>query len=104
MRQGWSGCFEVPYVLPMLAVYISLGTEAIVDIQGSPEASRQPMTGILYDKRIPGGMLSDGLGGVLLALFTGCPMLVFSQVSAYVSPPDPLFCLLYRFRQAVLTL
>lgn len=52
-----------PAVLPLLAVYLSLAAEAVGDITASAEASRLPVDGASFDKRIQGGLLSDGLAG-----------------------------------------
>lgn len=81
-----------PAVLPLLAVYIALVSfdtlevgdcittdsrniddqmsEAIGDICATCEASRLEVDGEAFDRRIQGGILSDGLGGLLSALFT----------------------------------
>lgn len=68
-----------PAILPLLAVYLSLMAEAIGDITASAEVSRLSVTNEEFDKRIQGGVLSDGLGGLLSALFTITPMSVFAQ-------------------------
>jgi len=68
-----------PAVLPLLAVYLSLAAEAVGDITASAEASRLPVDGASFDKRILGGLLSDGLAGTLSALFTVTPMSLFAQ-------------------------
>lgn len=43
------------------------------------EASRQPVSGLLYDSRISGGILADGVNGLLSALFTNAPLSIFAQ-------------------------
>ncbi|KAF8878578.1 Xanthine/uracil permease [Gymnopilus junonius] len=52
-----------PAILPMLAVYVSLAMEAIGDITASAEVSRQDVVGEVFDSRIQGGILADGIGG-----------------------------------------
>nr|GAT55564.1 predicted protein [Mycena chlorophos] len=74
-----------PAVLPMLAVYISVAMEAIGDITASAEVSRQPVDGPVFDSRIQGGVLSDGLGGLLSALFTVAPLSVFAQNNGVIA-------------------
>ena len=54
--------------------------EAIGDITTSAEVSRQPVEGEVFDSRIQGGLLADGLGGFFSALFTVTPLSVFAQV------------------------
>lgn len=53
--------------------------EAIGDITASAEASRQEVVGDLFDSRIQGGILSDGIGGFFSALFTVTPLSIFAQ-------------------------
>ena len=76
----WTKTFPLkvygPAVLPLLAVYCSLLSEAVGDITAASEVSRLEVTGPQYDRRIKGGVLSDGVAGVLSALFTVTPMSV----------------------------
>lgn len=74
----WTTTFPLkvygPAVLPMLAVYCSLLSEAVGDMTAASEVSRLEVTGPIFDRRIKGGVLSDGVAGVLSALFTVTPM------------------------------
>ncbi|KAG2115492.1 xanthine/uracil permease [Suillus clintonianus] len=74
-----------PAILPMLAVYVSLTMEAIGDITASAEASRIRVEGRDFDSRIQGGVLSDGIGGLVSALFTVAPLSVFAQNNGVIS-------------------
>lgn len=74
-----------PMVLPMLAVYIILACETIGDITATCDVSRLDVTGRQFDSRIQGGILSDGLSGVLSTLFTVTPMSVFAQNNGVIS-------------------
>ncbi|BGP52148.1 hypothetical protein JCM10450v2_008119 [Rhodotorula kratochvilovae] len=74
-----------PAVLPMLAVYISLAMEAIGDVTASSEASRQPVKGRLFDSRIQGGVLADGLNGLLSGLAMNAPVSIFAQNNGVIS-------------------
>lgn len=74
-----------PAILPMLAVYVSMAMEAIGDITASAEVSRIPVEGKDFDSRIQGGVLSDGIGGFLSALFTVTPLSVFAQNNGVIS-------------------
>lgn len=74
-----------PAILPMLAVYVSLAMEAIGDITASAEVSRQPVVGDVFDSRIQGGILSDGIGGFLSALFTVTPLSLFAQNNGVIA-------------------
>ncbi|EAT79094.2 hypothetical protein SNOG_13647 [Parastagonospora nodorum SN15] len=52
-----------PIVLPLLAVYMVLAMEAIGDITATCDVSRLEVDGDMYDSRIQGGILADGLNG-----------------------------------------
>jgi len=69
----------------MLAVYISLAMEAIGDITASAEVSRVEVEGEDFDSRIQGGVLSDGIGGFLSALFTVTPLSIFAQNNGVIA-------------------
>ncbi|KAM5534291.1 hypothetical protein V8D89_012019 [Ganoderma adspersum] len=85
----WVHTFKIrvypPAILPMLAVYISLAMEAIGDITASAEVSRVPVVGEEFDSRIQGGVLSDGIGGFLSALFTVTPLSIFAQNNGVIA-------------------
>ncbi|CAK5272522.1 unnamed protein product [Mycena citricolor] len=85
----WVKTFKIsvygPAVLPMFAVYISLAMEAIGDITASAEVSRQEVDGEVFDSRIQGGVLSDGLGGFISALFTVAPLSIFAQNNGVIA-------------------
>ncbi|TGZ82519.1 Xanthine/uracil permease [Ascodesmis nigricans] len=74
-----------PMVLPMLAVYIILACEAIGDITATCDVSRLDVQGRYFDSRIQGGILSDGLAGVLAGLLTVTPMSVFAQNNGVIN-------------------
>ncbi|KAF8323910.1 xanthine/uracil permease [Clavulina sp. PMI_390] len=74
-----------PAILPMLAVYISLAMEAIGDITASAEVSRVEVEGEDFDSRIQGGVLSDGIGGFVSALFTVTPLSIFAQNNGVIA-------------------
>lgn len=59
---------------PLLAVYIICATEAIGDITATCDVSRLEVEGRLFESRIQGGVLADGINGVLAALMTITPM------------------------------
>jgi xanthine/uracil permease len=74
-----------PIVLPLLAVYIVLAMEAIGDITATCDVSRLQVDGKLFDSRIQGGVLADGLNGIMAGLCTITPMSTFAQVSLDIS-------------------
>ena len=67
-----------PIVLPLFAVYIVLMMEAIGDITATCDVSRLEVEGALFDSRIQGGVLADGLNGLAAALCTITPMSTFA--------------------------
>lgn len=74
-----------PLVLPMLAVYIVSMMECIGDITATSDVSRLEVEGPVYQSRIQGGILADGLSGVLCGLFTMTSMSTFAQNNGVIS-------------------
>ncbi|KAJ7253995.1 permease family-domain-containing protein [Mycena rebaudengoi] len=72
-------------IVAVLAVYVSLAMEAIGDITASAEVSRVDVRGVEFDSRIQGGVLSDGLGGFVSALFTVTPLSIFAQNNGVIA-------------------
>lgn len=74
-----------PMVLPFLACYIVLMMEAIGDITATSDVTRLEIEGPLYDSRIQGGVLADGLNGVIAGLCTLTPMSTFAQNNGVIA-------------------
>jgi len=74
-----------PIVLPLLAVYMVLAMEAMGDITATCDVSRLDVDGELFDSRIQGGVLADGLNGVIAALCTITPMSTFAQNNGVIA-------------------
>lgn len=74
-----------PIVLPFMAVYMVLAMEAIGDITATCDVSRLEVDGELFDSRIQGGVLADGLNGVIAALCTITPMSTFAQNNGVIA-------------------
>ncbi|SCV02570.1 LAME_0H02872g1_1 [Lachancea meyersii CBS 8951] len=74
-----------PIVLPMLVMYIVLAQECIGDVTATCDVSRMEVEGEMYESRIQGAVLSDGLSGTLSALFTLPPMSTFAQNNGVIS-------------------
>lgn len=72
-------------VLPFLMVYLVLMMEAIGDITATAELSKIPLEGENYESRIQGGILADGLFGVITGLMTLTPVSTFSQNNGVIS-------------------
>ena len=80
-----------PIVLPLLAVYMVCAMEAIGDITATCDVSRLEVDGELFDSRIQGGVLADGVNSVIAALCTITPMSTFAQNNGVVSLPSALY-------------
>jgi len=74
-----------PLVLPLLAVYIVLAMEAIGDITATCDVSKLQVDGALFDSRIQGGVLADGLNGIIAGLCTITPMSTFAQNNGVIA-------------------
>lgn len=74
-----------PLVLPIMAVFIICATEAIGDITATCDVSRLEVQGDIYESRIQGGVLADGLNGVFAALMTVTPMSTFAQNNGVIA-------------------
>lgn len=74
-----------PMILPLLAVYLILMMEAIGDITATCDVSRLQVEGKLFDSRIQGGVLADGLNGMLAGLCTITPMSTFAQNNGVIA-------------------
>jgi xanthine/uracil permease len=60
--------------------------EAIGDITATCDVSRLQVDGNLFDSRIQGGVLADGISGIIAGLCTITPMSVFGTYSLIQTP------------------
>jgi len=96
-----------PLVLPIIALFIIVACEAVSaflsrppqdprrvdwviiaqigDITATCDVSRLEVSGKLYESRIQGGVLADGLAGVFAALMTITPMSCFAQNNGVIA-------------------
>ncbi|KAF2501563.1 purine permease [Lophium mytilinum] len=74
-----------PLVLPMITIYIICACEAIGDITATCDVSQLEVEGDIFDSRIQGGILADGLNGLLAALCTITPMSTFAQNNGVIA-------------------
>ncbi|KAI0844346.1 Xanthine/uracil permease [Daldinia vernicosa] len=74
-----------PLVLPVLAVFIICACESIGDITATCDVSRLEVEGRMYESRIQGGVLADGLNGILAALMSITPMSTFAQNNGVIA-------------------
>ncbi|KAK3985644.1 putative uric acid-xanthine permease [Cladorrhinum sp. PSN332] len=74
-----------PLVLPLMAVFIICACEAIGDITATCDVSRLEVQGKVYESRIQGGVLADGINGMLAALCTITPVTTFAQNNGVIA-------------------
>lgn len=74
-----------PLVLPLMAVFIICACEAIGDITATCDVSRLEVDGKIYESRIQGGVLADGINGMLAALCTITPVTTFAQNNGVIA-------------------
>jgi uracil-xanthine permease len=74
-----------PLILPLLALYLTLMMEAVGDITATCDVSRLDVEGELFDSRIRGGVLADGLNGLFAGLCTITPMSTFAQNNGVIA-------------------
>ncbi|KAJ3343976.1 hypothetical protein HDU83_005428 [Entophlyctis luteolus] len=74
-----------PAVIPFLAAYLILMMEAIGDTTATSDVSKLEVEGDIFDSRIQGGVLADGISGFLSALGTMTPMSIFAQNNGVIA-------------------
>ena len=71
--------FRWEWALPMVLMYLATTVETIGDVTATCMVSGEPTEGELYDRRLRGGVLADGLNSMLAALLGAFPTTSFSQ-------------------------
>jgi len=66
-------------VIPWVVAYLITSIETIGDLTATAEASGEPVSGKLHSKRLRGGILADGVGSAIAAIFNSMPNTTFSQ-------------------------
>ncbi|EHY57935.1 Uric acid-xanthine permease [Exophiala dermatitidis] len=74
-----------PLVLPVLTFFIICACETIGDVTATCDVSRLEVEGPQFESRIQGGILADGLNGILAALMTITPMSTFAQNNGVIA-------------------
>ncbi|TLS29385.1 hypothetical protein PpBr36_01485 [Pyricularia pennisetigena] len=74
-----------PLVLPMLAVVLICMCETIGDITATCDVSRLEVEGRMYESRIQGGVLADGVNSILAAMMTITPMTTYAQNNGVIA-------------------
>lgn len=77
--------FQIPFafrwewILPVALMYLASTIETIGDITATSMVSGEPTEGPLYERRLRGGILADGLNSMLATMFSTFPNTTFSQ-------------------------
>lgn len=74
-----------PLVLPIMTVFIICACEAVGDVTATCDVSRLDVEGPEFESRIQGGVLADGLNGMIAALCTITPMSTFAQNNGVIA-------------------
>lgn len=71
--------FDWQAFIPIAFMYIITGIETAGDLTATSMISGEPIKGPLYQKRIKGGVLGDGVNSMIAAMFNTFPVTTFSQ-------------------------
>lgn len=74
-----------PMVLPLIAVIIVSACECIGDVTATCDISRLEVEGELFESRLQGAILADGINSILAALGTMTPMTTFAQNNGVIA-------------------
>lgn len=77
--------FYGPALIPVIIGYIVTAVEAIGDITATAEVSKVETEGEVFETRIQGGLLADGLNSLAAALLTSSPTTTFSQNNGVIA-------------------
>lgn len=70
---------QASLIIPWVVAYVITAIESIGDLTATAEASGEPVEGPVHMKRLRGGVLADGVGSAIGALFNAMPNTTFSQ-------------------------
>lgn len=73
------------YLLPWLVAYLLVALECIGDLTATSGVSREPVEGPLFESRLRGGLLADGVGCVFCSLFCALPKTTFAQNNGIIA-------------------
>ena len=71
--------FDWQAFIPIAFMYIITSIETSGDLTATSMISGEPIKGPLYEKRIRGGVLGDGVNSLIAAVFNTFPVTTFSQ-------------------------
>ncbi|MEC7118735.1 MAG: nucleobase:cation symporter-2 family protein [Pseudomonadota bacterium] len=71
--------FDWALFLPISLIYVITAIETTGDLTANSVISGEPIKGQVYMRRIKGGILGDGVGSAIAAMFNSFPNTTFSQ-------------------------
>lgn len=77
--------FYAPAIIPVLIAYGVSAVETVGDITAAAEASRVATEGEVFETRIQGGLLADGINSLIAALLASSPTTTFSQNNGVIA-------------------
>lgn len=77
--------FRASLLLPWLIAYFVTTMETTGDLTATSAVSREPVTGPVFLRRLEGGVLADGVGSMLAAVFNAMPNTTFSQNNGVIA-------------------
>jgi xanthine permease XanP len=76
---------RVDYLIPWMIAYVVSMIETMGDLSATSMVSREPVSGPVFVRRLQGGVLADGAGSMLAALFNATPNTTFSQNNGVIA-------------------
>lgn len=76
--------FDWVSFIPVAFMFIITSLETMGDITGTSRVSGEPTEGEVFEERVKGGVLADGVNSLLAALFATFPNTTFSQNTGVV--------------------
>jgi xanthine permease XanP len=77
--------FEWAYLAPWLMAYLLVALETIGDLTATSAVSREPVVGEVFESRVRGGLLADGIGCVFTAVCNALPKTTFAQNNGIIA-------------------
>jgi len=76
--------FDWVSFIPVAFMFVITSLETMGDIAGTSRVSGEPVEGPVYEERVRGGVLADGINSLLAAIFATFPNTTFSQNTGVV--------------------
>lgn len=74
-----------PGIIPFLFVYLDMSIECLGDLTAACDVSGMAIQGEVFEQRCQGGLLADGLSGIISGLCTSLGVVTFSQNNGVIA-------------------